>query len=132
MTNTLNGIDLGKIQGWRNAKQGNILPISTPGSDSEGSQAVDLLGMIEFFDIQGRMTGTFDQVQSALLSLKQLADGNQSVSVNLVSPYVITNSIAGSQSSPATISVKVQDVDYTWEIPGLSYADYTLRLVVGG
>ena len=131
MVTTLDGKSLGKIQSWRNAKQGNIMPIPIPTLDSQSAQSVDMLGVIEFFDISVRLTGTYAEVQALLLAIKSLVDGNQLTSYDLISEYVITNTTAGSVASPQTISVKLMDFDYTWENPGLSYVDYTIKLVVG-
>jgi hypothetical protein len=131
MATTLNGIDLEKIQDWRNNKEGNITPIPLPGDDSEGTDVIDMLGVIEFIEITGRLSGNFAAIQAKLASLKGLVNGNQGVSFNLSSPYVITNSAVGSFAVPLTIKVKVGKFNYTWELPGMSYVDYSIQLVIG-
>lgn len=131
MATTLNGTSLGKVQSWRNSKNGNMLPIPIPAGDSESTDVVDMLGVTEFIDIQGQMTGAFDTVQTAVKDIKSLIDGDQSSSVTLSSEYVITNSTAGSVAVPGTLSVKVESFDYTWDLPGLNMVTYQLKLIVG-
>jgi len=132
MATILQGIDIGKVQTWRNSKQANILPIAIPGLDSEAAETVDMLGVLEFIDISSEITGTFDYIQGILFALKGFADGNQNTSLNLASPYVITNTNAGSFATPEAVLVKVNNIDYSWDIPGMNRAVLQLQLIIGG
>ena len=131
MTNTINSIDLGKITDWSNTKSANITPITIPGADSDSTETVDMLGVIETISISGRLTGTFDELQTLIFNLKALEDGLQSSSYALVSPYVVNNTTKGSFATPATVYVKVNNVRINWVLPGQNFVDYTIQVIIG-
>jgi len=195
--NYLGSTPLGKIQTWQDSKAATITPISFPGKDSGKTEAIDTLGIIAYINLTGRFTGSFQTIQSYIYAIKGIADGMQTSSQPLKSPFVnaidytdtirvgsmgtntsvtvwglidssatfVTNGIkagdvvknlntgaiatvvtVSSQTAliidtdiftssglnyavTATINVKVLSFEVNWELPGLSYCDYTLSLI---
>lgn len=196
--NYLGSTPLGKIQTWQDSKAATITPISFPGKDSGKTEAIDTLGIIAYINISGRFTGKFQDIQSYIYAIKGIADGMQTSSQPLKSPFVnatdytdtirvgsmgsitstitpntctdtyatfiingikvgdivknldtgatanvtginattqlaldadIFTSVGQSYAVTATINVKVLSFEVNWELPGLSYCDYTLSLI---
>jgi hypothetical protein len=195
--NWIGGTPLGKIQDWTDSKTSTITPISFPGQAEGMTEGIDTLGIIAYFNISGRFTGKFRDIQSYVYQIKQIADGFQISSQLFKSPFVntvdrynhakvgiistttgvtssklidstvtfITNGIiAGDKvknlntgeianvtaidsqnqlsissnifteightyAVTATMNVKVLSFEVRWELPGLSYCDYTLSVM---
>ena len=64
--NYLGTIPLGKINGWDDAKNTNIIPITFPGQDSGRTEGIDTLGTTAYFDFRGRFTGDFTTIQTRI------------------------------------------------------------------
>lgn len=195
---TSGAITLGKIQKWEDKKQAQMTPISFPGQDAGKTESIDTLGIIAYIIIEGRITGTFSELQQTIALIRNIMDGRQIASTYLFSPFInsrdfnndikrgamgittstATNILAASgvnfgalgirkydkvknlttgnttyvSTDPTTtgtldlddniftgigqsyavtsnIAVKLLNFETEWELPGLSYVDYTLSLI---
>jgi len=100
--NYFGSVPLGKIQSWNDTKSANLLPIAFPGKGEGATEAVDSLGITAYYDIAGIMSGDFETIQSYLYLLKQIADGKQTSSRALFSPFVNSSSINASTGAKET------------------------------
>ena len=89
--NFLGSIALGKVNSWDDAKEATISPISFPGLDSGKTEGIDTLGIIAYFNMSGRFTGSFETIQGKIYDIKNIADGKQTSSVALKSPFMNSN-----------------------------------------
>ncbi len=97
--NYLGTIALGKINSWDDAKEATISPISFPGLDSGKTEGVDTLGIIAYFNLVGRFTGDFETIQGQIYDIKNIADGKQTSSRALKSPFINSNIYTGTVKS---------------------------------
>jgi len=130
-TITLNGENIGTVTGWRNKKGANIVPIETPGADSDETEMVDMLGTIKFLEVSGVITGTFDSIQEKIFDIEALIDGDQETTYELVSNFVVNNTDYGTSAATKTLHVKVVDFDGDWEAPGFNRYNYRLKVITG-
>lgn len=86
--NLLGAIPLGKIQQWQPSKQSGIIPIPLPANDAGGTEAIDGMGVVYIIRIRGRMTGTFQELQTNIYTINNIIDGFQDSAMELYSPYV--------------------------------------------
>lgn len=89
--NYLGSIALGKVLSWQNTKAAPLAPISFPTQDSGLTEAVDTLGVIAYYNITGRFTGTFEEIQGFIFDVNNIVDGHQISSRMLMSPFVNSN-----------------------------------------
>jgi len=130
-SSTLAGEDLQKITHWGQNKSGNILQIPLPGTDSDETEAVDLLGVTEIINISGQWTGTFDAIQLKIKTILSKISGLQSASVALSSPYCVDSVSYGTSGIAYSRQVFVDKLDTDWDIPGLNRCDYQIRILIG-
>ena len=103
--NYIGGRSLGKIQAWANKKVGKLTPVTFPTRDSGWVEAVDEMGIFETIDFQGRWTGKFEQIQTNIAQIKRIADGQQTSSQSLKSPFVNTNEQAPDPDDPDVLRI---------------------------
>ncbi len=117
---TLNGLALGNVQSLSNDKNGNIIPLSIPGGDSDVTETIDLLGVIRTITIVGNFTGTTAANKTSVEAIEALCNGLQSSSVNFVSDEI------------GTISVKVNRMRTEWPVGTPSaIVNYVITLLQG-
>jgi len=106
-------IPLGKIQRYEDNKTAQLSVITFPIADSSETEAVDTLGVAQYINIQGRLTGDFHDLQTVMLQLKSLADGAQTAPFQLLSPFVSApSSISGSSSGYNTYNYVRGNIGY--------------------
>ncbi len=81
-------IPLGKINSYIDSKDANLFVIPMPAADSSETEAVDSLGIAQYINIEGRMTGDFSSMQTKISQIKLLADGYQIAAFKFKSPFV--------------------------------------------
>jgi len=86
--NFIGNISLGKVQVWEDKKAASMTPISFPGKDAGLTEAIDTLGVIAYINFSGRWTGSFKDIQSYIMQIKSIADGQQTSAQALRSPFV--------------------------------------------
>jgi len=93
--NQLGTIPLGKVKTWDDSKAAGITPVSFPGQDSGKTEGVDTLGIIAYINISGRLTGSFNSLQNTIYLIKSIADGQQTSSQTLYSPFINSDTYSG-------------------------------------
>jgi len=86
--NRLATTQLGKINNWEDKKASTITPISFPGQNAELTEGVDTLGIISYINISGRLTGSFETMQSTINVIKTILDGAQTLPTTFFSPFI--------------------------------------------
>jgi hypothetical protein len=117
-TPTLNAIELDNVTQISFTKDANIVPLSFPGGDSSATETFDLLGVTKVITISGTYVNTTANVKTDVDALAALVDGDQSVSVSLVTDEL------------GTLSVKIASLDIVWDTLN-NKAGYTLKLIEG-
>lgn len=100
--NFISGLSLGVVTDWEDSKDIFIMPLSFPGQDTGATQAIDTLGVIGKIKITGYLTGTFETLQNSIKSIKALADGFQTASFELQSPFVNASYYVGGTGGTKT------------------------------
>lgn len=118
---TLAGIDLGRIQMERQAKDAGLTEIPLPGLDSASTYLLDLFGVTRRVTLRGIKTGTTAEIETFIEAIETIINGAQSTSA-FVSSLIV---------SPASINVLVRN--FSWEyVPGaVGKVAYTLELTQG-
>lgn len=81
-------IPLGKITRFEASKTAQLTVTTLPITDSGGTEAYDALGIAQYINITGIITGDFNDLQSIIIALKSKADGAQIDPFKLQSPFV--------------------------------------------
>ncbi len=135
--NFLGAITLGKINSWEDKKAASITPVSFPGQDAGKTEGVDALGIIAYTNFQGKWTGKFATIQGYIAAIKGIADGKQTSSQALKSPFVNSrdeNSVLrfGSISTnTTTTSNKLTDSNALFVSRGTQVGDIVKNLNTG-
>lgn len=89
---------MGKINSWEDKKDAGIVPIPFPGEDSEKTLGIDTLGIIAYWNISGRITDTFREMQDTIAKIKSIMDGKQTSWQPFYSPFMnYTYSVSGTK-----------------------------------
>lgn len=135
--NYLGSIPLGKMQKWSDKKASSITPISFPGKDAGKTEGIDTLGVIAYFNFSGRWTGKFSVIQGYISSIKSVADGQQTSSQKIKSPFVnsrdssdnIRFGTIGSNTSSASNKLIDSGANFTGQ--GVQVGDIVKNLITG-
>lgn len=96
----LNAIPLGLVVSWSDNKKSTIDWISFPGQDAGYVEGVDTLGVSNPITIRGRLVGTFNDINSYIVAIKGILDGNQSGYSTLRSPLIGTTKYVSGTGNP--------------------------------
>jgi len=128
---------LGKIQSWDDKKAASITPISFPGKDAGKTEGIDTLGVIAYINFTGRWTGAFKTIQSNIFSLKSIADGQQTSSQTLKSPFVNSVDSDGTRRqgqiayNTSASASKLVDTSALFSTIGIQIGDIVKNLTTG-
>jgi len=114
---TLNGQSIGTVNSEQFTKDAQLFQQAMPGSDSNSLISLDLFGASRTIDVKGRYTASNGNIQTFIVWLDSLVNGNQSVI-----PYY-------SEKSTVTYNVLVNTVNWSGDEAGVNYVDYELNLL---
>ena len=86
--NFLSSITLGRVFEIKKEKNSSLQPIPMPGANADETQSVDTLGVVYYFILRGRWTGTYSELQAYEYAVQAICDGYQISTVNFYSPFV--------------------------------------------
>lgn len=138
--NLLATIPLGKIKGWDDSKTAGITPISFPGQDAGKTEGIDTLGIIAYINIRGTLVGTFTELQNTIYLIKSIADGQQTSSQTLYSPFVNSDTFVadvktrrqgGMGTNTSTSGSKLIDSGVLFDTRGVQVGDTVKNLITG-
>jgi len=138
--NYLGTIPLGKVLNWDDSKAAGITPVSFPGQDAGRTEGIDTLGIIAYINITGRLTGTFNSIQNTIYLIKNIADGQQTSSQTLYSPFVNSDTFVGAiktrrqggMGTNTSVSAnKLVDSTALFSTRGVQVGDLVKNLVTG-
>jgi len=92
-------IPLGKINQYHDSKDSNLFVLPFPGEDAGKTEAVDSLGIVNYINIEGTLTGNFHDIQTIISQLKILADGFQMTGYAFMSPFITASVFTGGASN---------------------------------
>lgn len=135
--NYIGNTALGKVNMWEDKKAASITPISFPGKNAGQAEGVDTLGIIAYLNFSGRFTGNFETIQNAIYNLKSIADGMQTSSQPLRSPFV--NSVdylearkqGGIGKNTTATASKLIDSNANFTTQGITTDDKVKNFVTG-
>ncbi len=118
VTPTLGLVSLTGCNRISTEKTANIIPLPIPGKDADETEVFDLLGVVKLLSVDGRFSSsTISATKSLIDALEALITGDQST-------------VSFTSDQTGTISVMVNNVAVTWEVPGF-IAVYSIKLVQG-
>jgi hypothetical protein len=115
---TVGGVTLDNVSSIAYTKDGNIIPLPLPGSDSDGTETWDMLGVTKILTLTGFYIGATATVKASIDSIANLVNGDQSSSVSLITDEI------------GTISVKIASLDVVWDTLN-NKAQYTIKMIEG-
>ena len=117
-------IPLGKIQNYKDQKASMLVPISFPGQDAARTEAIDTLGVIAYINIDGKWVGSFEEIQTRIREIKDIADGLQSDASMFRSPFANSRAVDG--------SFRIGNISTTTSSSASKLADSTAQFVTDG
>lgn len=120
---TLGTKTLDKLKGYRDTKNGNLIPLPIPGSDADQTELFDMLGVTRLIVLTGQLTGVTSTIRTNRDALFALLNGDQSATVTLVCDQC---------DGGVGISVKIALIDTYWDLTHPdNVMDYTITLYQG-
>ena len=140
---TLDGLNVGKLQGINNELNGNIIPLPMPGGDATETETFDMLGVTRTISLVGVFVGTIavsDSGTTTTTTSDKLVDSGQNFSTTVSVGDVVKNTTdttyasvtAVDSDTTLSLSADIMASGEGYEVGGLPNKVAAIESIVDG